>query len=671
MINIIIVILISLLYAAETVKAQTDSGGFPESSLQELLDTPICTAAKYEQKTFEAPASVTIITREEIERYGWRTLTEALNSIRGFYYRNDKNYDYIGLRGLNRPSDYNNKILLLIDGHTLNENLYAAGFFGTDLALDMNMIERVEIIRGPGSALYGSGAMLAVINVITKDYDDISGVKISGETGSFGRKQAAVRIGRGLSPNFNFSASAIIGEIEGQDYYFSEYDDPAANYGRAEEIDNDNYTGFNFKSQYKDLTLLGFYSSRLKQIPTGAFGVEFNNGSANSLDDRAYFESNYRKAITNRTQVLLRAFYDYYYYKGNYPYLIEESAGPLPLRILSEEYGVGNWAGGEAQVIYDFRPDNRMIFGTEFKYNFTAELKTWEADSVIFKDNFPYNIFSFYFQDTYQITRKFSAAAGFRSDYTTDEETTIVPRLALLYNPFENTALKLLYGEAFRSPNIYETQYSDPFLYKNNPGLKPEQIKTIELVWEQKINDWLYTAASLYRYDIRDLIDQVEVDTMLQFINFSGVDARGMEAELYARMPSGITWFCNGSLQSAVDQESKEKISNSPEYILKGGMTAPFFRHFCFAGEAHYEPGRKTDFDTKTGGIFLVNTNLRFRPMFTGSQGIMRTMNRLRIDFSVFNLFDVEYYHPAGLEHEMEDIIQNGREYTVRISLAL
>ncbi|RKY92668.1 TonB-dependent receptor, partial [candidate division KSB1 bacterium] len=156
-------------------------------SLNALLNIKISTAAKYAQKVSEAPASVTIITSEDIERYGYRTLDEILMSVRGFYTRNDRNYVYVGLRGFSRLTDYDNRILVLLDGHTLNEDIYGAPSFGTDLGIDPNIIERVEIVRGPGSALYGTGAMFAIINIITKKGNIIDGLNLRAETGSYGR----------------------------------------------------------------------------------------------------------------------------------------------------------------------------------------------------------------------------------------------------------------------------------------------------------------------------------------------------------------------------------------------------------------------------------------------------------------------------------------------------
>ena len=88
-------------------------------------------AAKREQRVTEAPSSVTIVTAEDIRTFGWRTLAEALNSVRGFYITNDRNYAYVGVRGFGRPSDYNNRVLLLVNGHRYNDNVYDQALIGT------------------------------------------------------------------------------------------------------------------------------------------------------------------------------------------------------------------------------------------------------------------------------------------------------------------------------------------------------------------------------------------------------------------------------------------------------------------------------------------------------------------------------------------------------------
>jgi outer membrane receptor for ferrienterochelin and colicins len=129
-----------------------------ELSLEELMDIrvqPVTGASKYEQKSIDAPSSMTVVTADEIERFGYRTLGDLLQGVRGFYITNDRNCSYVGFRGFNRPGDYSTRVLLLVDGVRANDNLYETAAVGADFFLDLDLIQRVEIVRGPSYALYG------------------------------------------------------------------------------------------------------------------------------------------------------------------------------------------------------------------------------------------------------------------------------------------------------------------------------------------------------------------------------------------------------------------------------------------------------------------------------------------------------------------------------------
>jgi len=109
-------------------------------------------ASGYKQKVTDVPASITIVTAEEIRRYGYRTLADILRSVPGFYVTGDRNYSYLGERGFGRPGDYNSRVLLLVDGHRTNDNLFDQALIGTEFPVDVDLIERVEVIRGPNSS---------------------------------------------------------------------------------------------------------------------------------------------------------------------------------------------------------------------------------------------------------------------------------------------------------------------------------------------------------------------------------------------------------------------------------------------------------------------------------------------------------------------------------------
>jgi iron complex outermembrane receptor protein len=159
----------------------------------------VFTASKFEQKVTEAPARTSIVTRDEIRRYGHRFLSEILQSMPGFYLQNDRNYGRLGVRGFNIPGDYNSRVLLLIDGQRQNEGVYDSMDIDDLFVLDVDLIERVEVVRGPGSSLYGSSAFFAVVNVITRDGRGLNGTEIAGSVGSDDTYQGRISRGERLA----------------------------------------------------------------------------------------------------------------------------------------------------------------------------------------------------------------------------------------------------------------------------------------------------------------------------------------------------------------------------------------------------------------------------------------------------------------------------------------
>src|ERR1017187_7141898 len=144
-----------------------------EASLEQLGNIQVYSASMHVQPSEDAPSSVTVITAAEIQEQGFRTLADILQTIRSFYVTYDRNYSSLGVRGFARPGDYNTRILLLVDGHRLNDNIYDEAMIGTEFPIDIELIQRIEIVRGPVSSLYGSNALFAVINIITTRAEDM------------------------------------------------------------------------------------------------------------------------------------------------------------------------------------------------------------------------------------------------------------------------------------------------------------------------------------------------------------------------------------------------------------------------------------------------------------------------------------------------------------------
>ena len=239
------------------------------SSLDDLLEVKISGAAKYEQTARQAPASVTIITSEDIERYGYRTLADALATVRGFFVSYDRNYTYAGVRGFSRPTDYNNRILLLLDGHTVNENVYGGAPLGSEFPIELDVVDRLEIVRGPGSALYGTGAMLAVVNVVLKKGSALDGRRLAVAGGSYRSLHGALSAGKELERGLDLLVSAFGTEVDGQDFFYPEYDGPETGDGVARGLDFDRSYGGLASAAWGEFRLMGLWTSREKGIPDG------------------------------------------------------------------------------------------------------------------------------------------------------------------------------------------------------------------------------------------------------------------------------------------------------------------------------------------------------------------------------------------------------------------
>jgi outer membrane receptor for ferrienterochelin and colicins len=224
-------------------------------------------ASGYQQKVTRAPSLVSIVTADDVKKFGYRTLADILQSVRGFFITYDRNYAYLGVRGFGRPGDYDSRILLLIDGHRVNENIYGGGPVGTDFPLDVDLIDRVEIVRGPSSSLYGTGAFFGVVSVITRGGRDLKGAEISGEAGSQKTYKGRLTYGNEFKNGWRMVLSGTYYQSAGQDRsYYPEYDNPSTNNGIAQDRDGDRFKSGFGKLSFKDFTLEGVYHSRAKDI---------------------------------------------------------------------------------------------------------------------------------------------------------------------------------------------------------------------------------------------------------------------------------------------------------------------------------------------------------------------------------------------------------------------
>jgi iron complex outermembrane receptor protein len=620
-------------------------------------------ASKYEQKVTEAPASVTIVTADDIRKYGYRTLADVLRSARGFYTSYDRQYDYLGVRGFSLPGDYVSRTLILIDGHRVNDNVYEQGSIGNEFPVDIDLIDRVEIIRGPSSSLYGASAFFAVVNVITKGGRNLEGAQVSGEVASFDTYKSRLSYGRRLGRGLEFLLSGTYYDSEGPErLYFPEFDDPATHFGIAENVDDERIYRLFAKLAFRDLSLQGAYLDREKGVPTANWETFFNDPRNRSWDKRAYVDLAYKHFFSNLLNLAGRLYYDHYGYTQDYVYDWPEPGDPPDLHISTDETR-GDWLGGELELTKQIFGRHTLLFGAEFVEDLRQDQRYFDQEPFFeyLDDERTGTSYAFLGQGDFRIIENLILNVGVRYDRFPTFGGTTNPRSALIYQPFRETTLKFLYGQAFRAPNAYELYYTDGMTFKTNEALEPERIRTYELTWEQSVGRQLRTLATGYYYDIDDLITQTTdpADDMLVYQNSESVDAKGFELELYGSGPKGLEGRISYTYQDAKNTGTERTPVNSPAHLAKLNLVLPLVQERFFLGlEVQYVSETETLAGDMVDDYVLANMTFLVDKLVSG----------LEFSASVYNVFDERYGVAGAGEHIQQVIEQDGRTFRIKLS---
>ncbi len=596
----------------------------------ELADE-VSAASRTAESIESAPASVSVITRREIAAFGYTDLYDALRGTRGLYGNNNYAYKFFGVRGFAPFGQWGNRMLLQIDGHTLNDNWIGQSLIEFDLLTSLAPIERIEVIRGPGSALYGTGAFFGVINLTTPTRLDQYRVKASVGTMSTGLFRAFGELSTPLGEDGGawVAGGAMLGQAQ-----------PSLEDG---EVQAGSVLG---KVWWRDWTLQALYHQRVKSILTGAFGVILGDPNTQEADSRAYVEVRFEPQLTRTLRLLAKLYLDHYAYDGTYVYEDEK---------VDEDYR-GTWLGLDLRLLITPLEALRITVGSEYQAHLQND--AGEGDD---RTKHPYHTFSVYTVGDWTLTSWFALSLGGRfdgwyvadlpkSDGTGAEDrffSAANPRLALIFKPFTGNVVKVLGGRAFRAPSIYEMTYADGLTQIPSPNLDPEVIWTGELEVSQRIMANLVLIASVYFNHITGLIVQrgsATAEDPLYYVNETdAVATLGTEVELQRDFRHG--WLV--SLAYAFQQTrigsplSGEEIVNSPEHMLSLKVIAPLVsRALGLASRVTYE-SRRLNRNGSQG-----EHSLLWDLAFSGESNVLG----LQYSLGVRNLLDWRYSHPAGDE---------------------
>lgn len=614
----------------------------------------VFSASKYEQKVTEAPARISVITADEIQRYGHRSLIDILNTVPGFQSSYDRSYSRIGSRGFNIPGDFNSRILLLIDGHRTNENIYDGMLADQAQLVNIDLIDRVEIVRGPASSLYGSSAFFGVINVITKRGRDFQGAEAALEAGSLDSQQKRFSYGNRFANGVEVLLSASEYESNGHDrLYYAEFDDPDTNNGYADNADDSDQHSFFGKLSFGNFTMTGIYAEQEKATPTGSYGTVFNDSRTRSWEGHAYVDLKYQNLFDNGADVTARLFYDDYWYKGDFVYDYADPGDP-PDIVVNKDGADGDWWGVESQVTQQWFDNHRTTLGMEYRESLKEEQYNYDVyGSYLDIDTDEYT-WAAYLQDEFRVSNNLILSLGLRHDYYSNSKGSTNPRVAAIWTPYQSTTLKFIYGSAFRAPNAYELHYEDGGESHKAPHfLDPETIDTYEVILAQELSKELRLVTSIYHNEIKDLIAVVTDpgDGLLVFTNTGKASGEGAEVELIAQRGDGWSGSVSYAFQQA-ENAMGERLSNSPQHLAKLNLIAPLAGDDFSAGLTfQYEDGRKTLGGNETDARFITNLTLFNKNWIEG----------LKLSASIYNLFDERYANPGFEEHTQDKIEQDGR----------
>lgn len=626
------------------------SPSLTEQSLSDLMNIRVYGASRYSQPAAEAPVSITVVTRDQIDKAGFRTLADILRSVRGLYISYDRLYSYVGVRGFSNAGDLNTRVLLMVDGHRLNDAIFEQAMVGTEFAIDVDLIERVEVIRGPASSLYGTNAIFAEINVITRKASDVHGEEISGDAGSFNSYRGRLTYGGTVAGIDLLMSATFFGSKGNNKLYYPEYDSPETNNGIASHGDDDQSVNLLTTASSHGLRFQAAYNTREKGDPTGSWDDVFNDSRNRESDGHGYLDLRYEHPLGANSTLMARTYFDRYMYDGTFV------NGTPDDRIQNIDLGRGESWGLEVQSTTNLHQRYKLISGFEYRNDFRQQVVNFDLlpSSLLLDVDHPSFVAAPYIEAEIPLGKGLSFDPSVREDYNPRVGWIISPRGALNYRVHQNTHLALIYGESFRSPNAYELYY-----FGDAGRLKAERIAAWEGDWDQTISPQLEFSLSAFSNRMHDFIGMSSDEvTGAAFHNIGSMAVAGGETEVRGHLPAGITAIASYGLNFYQRGPDGSRLVNSPKHLGKLDTNVPLWDHKLFATlDAQYTSRRSTLMQHDVSPYTVVNATILGREL----------MRNLELSAGIYNAFDKRVYDPGAQQHVQDAIQQDGRNYRAKL----
>jgi outer membrane receptor for ferrienterochelin and colicins len=590
-----IVIVALLLATAVTMNAQEKK--LEDLSLEDLLNVSVVTASKTAEKSSDAPAVISVVTSKDIELLGARSIGEVLDRVAGLYLMSSPATpnNMLVIRG-GATELYNTQILVLIDGRPARESFHSGNPSNFFLGTPLSRVERIEVVRGPGSVLYGTGAYLGVINIITKSMDE-SPLRITSSYGSFNTAQAELTGGAKIG---DVGVSGAIRVVDSKGWPFTARGEADAVRNKANTADSllrdpktvnyfEKTIGASFKATYKSFTLDSYYG-RVRQEdmwrqPTWQTPIDYGYGT-----DHFFADAGYSHDISSLWTTSLNVTYN------QFQYLFY-----TPLDYYQDDHARRNSSDVVVEWTNYFKPANdlNVVFGA-LANNQTGSgvqpdlkldgLTTFKIDSAANPNPFivvpAYNQTSFtaYVQADYVPVWFLKVIAGGQFNKVPQLDADFVPRLGGIVTVSDQLSAKILYGQAFRSPSTYERVCQSPPSIYGNANLKPEKVGTFETQVSYISNRFQATITYFNSVQTNQITRSLTSDSLLIiiyggkkvsvpiYVNRGELTMKGIEFESKVVLSKELSLFGSVSTQTNEDQNGKTDLYGTPKLMAKFGV---------------------------------------------------------------------------------------------------
>ena len=602
-----------------------------------------------------APSVATVITAEDIKNIGATTLDEALETVPGLHVEPSGAFWFTSIwsiRGIH--TSLNPQVLLLINGVPFTSSY--EGSRPVAFQMPVAMISRIEVVRGPGSALHGADAFAGTVNVITKDNFEINGSETGARYGSFDTSDAWVQHGgqyRGWDVAMGLEWRKTKGDEERiieKDYLhaigFPALSNAPGPLDTAHELLDSH---LNLRKEDWNLHLYGTLQEA-NGGPGGSQAITYDtdNDSKTLLADLTYHNDH----LAENWDLTSRAYYSYMkvdsfiqYYPTAY------------LNMLGEPIYISSDGGGEATALYKGFNDHLLRLGAGLKFYdfdrdqyknfgpaaaadpFGAMVHVTDPD-LIYIDRANRHLWYGLVQDEWQLAPHWELTAGVRYDDYSDFGSTTNPRAALVWEARYDLTAKLMYGQAFRAPSFGEQYVKNNPVVDGNEQLQPEEIETLELAFDYQPTKDLRFILSLFTYEATDLIEAVGATLPQMFTNYGEQEGHGFELEMEWQLMRDFRLRSNVAYQRSDNKKLDAVVPDAPELQFYLNPHWTFLPDWSLDGHLYWISDRhraQGDPRSDIADYALVNLTLR-------RQNIAR---HWEVAVAVRNLFDEDARIPS------------------------